>query len=422
MAGTQLGSWIRTPGRFVRSAEVILPYLALRRATGEPTKDAFKQGSNIAVDVARAAVRDRLPAPRPVPISPPVEQARSETPVPGGPRPRLSGADPRGRKEADGLISVVVCGHDGAHHLPGLLDALDRQTLPRARFEVVYVDDASTDGSVDLVERYGIAHVVRSEHRIGLPRARNAGIRAARGDVLAFTDVDTVPDERWLEAGYRLFAESGVDFLAGGIAMPVGPRPTIAALVDATTYLDQEMYVQAGYAAGANFCVRRSVAERLGGFNEHLEYYGGDDEEFGWRLRAAGVRVHYAPEVRLTHPPRVRLREIAHKAYRGGASYAVRRRLATGSRSGAPPAFRQPRSYLPPKRLRRLPRVVQLEYEPTVLELMQMHIARYLCVQLMTLAGDYVGERRWRGRAVITSDATPRAYDGAGRRASATDR
>ena len=310
------------------------------------------------------------------------------------------------RDDGAGIVSVVVCGHDGAHHLPGLLGALAAQTLARDRFEVVYVDDASTDGSASVVERSGLARVVRAEARIGLPRARNAGIQAARGEVLAFTDVDTVPDERWLEAGWRRFEDPTVDFLAGGITIPVGSKPTIAALVDATTFLDQESYVQSGYPAGANFWIRRSLAESVGGFNEQLEYYGGDDEEFGWRVRAAGVRLDYAPEVRLTHPPRVRLRELARKAYRGGFSYAVRRRVETGSLSGTRPMFRQLRPYLPPKRLRRLSRVVELDYEPTVLELVQMHIARYLWVQLPTIIGDYVGERRWRGRTVLVRDAT----------------
>ena len=126
----------------------------------------------------------------------------------------------------------------------------------------------------------------------------------------------------------------------------------------------------------------------------------------GWRLKAAGVRLDYAPEVRLTHPPRERLRDITGKAYRGGLSYAARRRVATGSESGTRPIFRRFRAYLPPKRLRRLPRVVELDYEPTVLELVQMHVARYLCVQLATIVGDYVGERRWRARSAAVLDPT----------------
>jgi GT2 family glycosyltransferase len=308
------------------------------------------------------------------------------------------------RDDGDTIVSVVVCGHDGAGFLPTLLGALAGQTLGRDRFEVIYVDDASSDASIRIAEQSGLAHVVRAETRVGLPRARNLGVKAARGAVLAFTDVDTVPDRDWLLAGSRRFEDPAVDFLAGGITMPVGEKPSIAALVDATTYLDQEMYVESGYAAGANFWVRRVVADRIGGFNEQLEYYGGDDEEFGWRLKAAGVRLHYAPEVRLTHPPRVRLRDIADKAYRGGISYAPRRRIATGVMSGTGPMFRELRSYLPPRRLRRLSRVIELDYEPTLIELVQIHAARYLCIQLPTLLGDFVGERRWRNRTISVLD------------------
>jgi GT2 family glycosyltransferase len=296
------------------------------------------------------------------------------------------------------LISVVVCGHNGAPTLPLLLAALTRQTLARSDFEVVYVDDASTDGSVGLVEAWGAARVVPAPEHIGLPRARNLGIAAARGDLLAFTDVDTVPDRAWLEKGKQRFDDADVDYLAGGVSIGVGERPTIAALVDATTFLDQASYVGEGFAAGANFWVRKSVAERVGGFDEDLERYGGDDEDFGWRLNAAGVRPVYAPEAWLSHPPRTRLRDVGRKSFRLGYSNAARRRSPTGQLSGRAPVFRQPRAYLPPRRLRGLHRIPQLDYVPTVSELLRMHVARYLSVQLAMLAGDLAGELRLRAR------------------------
>ena len=294
---------------------------------------------------------------------------------------------------------MIVCGRDGARSLPTLLAALQRQTLARERFELIYVDDGSTDGSPELAEASGLARVLRAAPAVGLPAARNLGIRAAHGDVLAFTDVDTLPADDWLAAGCRRFEEPGLGYLAGGIAIPVGPKPSIAALVDATTYLDQELYVAAGFAAGANFWVRRSIAERVGGFNEELEHYGGDDEEFGWRLTSSGVRLQYAPEVRLAHPPRVRLRDVLRKAYRLGDAQAAGRRVPTGALSGTEPMFRQRWHYRPPLRMRRLARVLELDYEPTVIQLVQMHVVRYVCVQLATIAGDFAGERRLRDRA-----------------------
>jgi GT2 family glycosyltransferase len=230
------------------------------------------------------------------------------------------------------------------------------------------------------------------------------GIAESRAPLLAFTDIDTVPDPRWLELGYRRFQDPGVNYLAGGITIPVGERPSIAALVDATTFLDQEAYVATGYAAGANFWVRREIVERCGGFNQELEHYGGDDEEFGSRLTLAGASPVYAPEVHLRHPPRIRLGEIATKAYRLGYSHAARRRISTGALSGQRPLYRQPRNYVPRRPRHQRRRVEQLDYVPTVVERVAMHLARYICMQLVLLAGDYAGERQYR-RA--RSDTTP---------------
>jgi GT2 family glycosyltransferase len=294
-------------------------------------------------------------------------------------------------------VSVVVCGHNGAGFLPTLLAALERQTAPPAAWELVYVDDGSTDGSAALVaERFPGARIVRSEAPVGLPSARNLGIDAARADLLAFTDVDTDPEPDWIEAGIRRFEDEGVVYLAGGITIPVGEHPTVAAMVDATTFLDQELYVREGFSAGANFWVRRAVIDRVGAFNEALAAYGGDDDEFGWRVTTAGYPVTYAPEVHLRHPPRVRLRDVARKSYRLGLSQAARRRIPTGHWSGRRPEYQELRRLLPPKRLRRLPRVAGLDYQPTMLEMLEMHVARYACVQVARMAGDYVGERRAR--------------------------
>jgi GT2 family glycosyltransferase len=290
-------------------------------------------------------------------------------------------------------VSVVVCGRDGAHHLPALLEALAGQTAPRSSFEVVYVDDASSDDSIAVVERSDLAAaVVRAPEAVGLPRARNLGIAASRGPILALTDVDTRPDPDWVARGIARFDDPAVEYLAGGITVPVGPTATIAAMVDATTFLDQQMYVRDGFSAGANIWVRRETAERVGGFNEALGPYGGDDDEFGWRLAAAGVGVVYGPEVHLCHPPRARLRDVARKAYTLGASQATRRRMATGHLAGQTPRFLEPRAYLPPRRIPRLERIAALDPQPTVPQLLLMYVARYVCVQLATLAGEAAGE------------------------------
>jgi glycosyltransferase involved in cell wall biosynthesis len=188
-------------------------------------------------------------------------------------------------------VSVVVALRNSATTVPLLLDALDRQTLDPERWELVMVDDASTDETPALIARHGRARLVRSETHVGLPAGRNLGIRAAKAAVVALTDGDTVPDPTWLERGLGRFADPGVDILAGGITIPAGASPTVASLLDAAAFLDQERYVLRGFGAGANLWMRREVFGRAGPFEERLAAYGGDEEEFCARARAHGASV-----------------------------------------------------------------------------------------------------------------------------------
>jgi len=289
-------------------------------------------------------------------------------------------------------VSIVVPGRDTADSLPLLLRALSRQTLGRHRFEVIYVDDASTDDSVAIAAASQLVKVVENSSHIGGARARNRGIEASSGQVVAFVDADTVPDDTWAEYGLQRCDTGDAELVAGKIDMLVGQDPTIAALVDASSYLNQELYATHGFAASANLWVRRSVIETIGGFNESLPYIYGEDEEFCWRAMEAGAKIAFAPEVRLTHPPRARLRDLTRKSFLLGRSYAARRRISTGTLSGARPVYLDARAYVPPRRLRGLRRLATLDYEPTMVELLKVYLVRYLCVQLASILGDFVGE------------------------------
>jgi len=288
-------------------------------------------------------------------------------------------------------VSVVVCVRNGARDLPRLFVALRAQTLARERFEVILVDDASTDDTVALAEREPGVRVVRAPGHVGLPRARNIGASVATAPVLAFTDADTEPDPRWLELGARRFAEDAVDLLAGGVPVPLGERPSLAAMLDATTHFDQEAYVERGYSVGANVWVRRPLFHRLGGFNERLAAYGGDDHEFGQLATESGARLVYAPEVLVSHPPRTSLRVLARKRYRLGYGMAAHRRYRRGPRRPMPRLFLQPRAYVPHRGVD-LRRLSAAGFEPRGLEEARLQAVRWLYVHLPRVFGDLRGE------------------------------
>lgn len=323
---------------------------------------------------------------------------------------RRTEADVNGREPEAPEVSVVVTARNAAHHLPLLLERLDEQTLDPRRWELVLVDDQSSDETPALAEAHPRARVIRATEHVGLPRGRNMGIAAARAEIIAFTDADCVPDRDWLELGLARMS-NGTDILAGGITIPAPPNAGVAALVDSATYLDQERYTKRGFGAGANLWVRRSVFDAVGGFNEKLEAYGGDEEELCQRAVRAAASFAYAPDVHVEHPPRLRMRDLARKAYRLGFGLAAHRRYNDGPLGRHPRMFLQWRSYTPSRRIYNLERVrLQRAGRLSNRELVGMYVVQHLCVQVPVALGDLLGElhqMRLRRRERATGNGDP---------------
>ena len=196
-------------------------------------------------------------------------------------------------------VSVVVPVRDRRDLLGVLLDALDAQTF--RDFEVVVVDDGSTDGSGDLAEARG-AMVVRRAGG-GAVAARAAGVAVARGTILAFTDSDCVPAPTWLEAGVRAI-DGGADVVQGHT------RPTRKrGILERSLFVDDD-----GLYETCNVFYRRSAFDAAGGFDAaaagRLGFRAGaraqglgfgEDTLLGWRVRRASGRAAYAPDAVVTH-------------------------------------------------------------------------------------------------------------------------
>ena len=130
--------------------------------------------------------------------------------------------DTTGESAPAPAVSVIVCSHNGAETIARTLASLQRQSLPGERYEVIVVDDGSTDGTEEVAKSFG-AQVVRFDQSIGLAAARNAGVRASRAEIVAFTDDDCEADPDWLPALLEAFSESD----AGGVgAVPRYTTPS----------------------------------------------------------------------------------------------------------------------------------------------------------------------------------------------------
>jgi GT2 family glycosyltransferase len=214
------------------------------------------------------------------------------------------------------LVSAIVVCWNAAAVIGRCLEHLLAQDHPH--FEIVVVDDGSDDDTLAIAEearRGAQVHVeiVRSPRNRGCAHARNLGLRAAQGEILAFIDADGFAAPDWLRALAAAFArEASLGAVASTVLLDSNPlvlngaggtvnrQGWAADLGMGESYEHAELASEALYAMGCGMAFRRSVIERVGGYDEAmLNYY--DDVDYGIRVWRAGSRVGVASGALVDH-------------------------------------------------------------------------------------------------------------------------
>jgi len=203
-------------------------------------------------------------------------------------------------------FSVIIPTYNSIATLIPLLESLKKQTLPD--FEVILVDDGSTDGTENVVGQYDIQYHRMPERR-GPAAARNYGAKLARSEWLVFTDADTLFADDTVERIDRSLQECTMDALVGtyaGKPANTGFMPRYKALwealaIDGVLTAHNEKFVPYTAWAPRPGVVRKEVFERLGGFNESFHGADLEDIDLGYRMAAAGYRNYFVPDIRIQH-------------------------------------------------------------------------------------------------------------------------
>lgn len=215
------------------------------------------------------------------------------------------------------FISVIIPVFNDRERLQLCLKALENQTYPQELYEVVVVDNASEENIAEVTSQFKQV-VLTVETKRGSYAARNQGIKIAKGELLAFTDSDCIPTKNWLEkgVGYLLSASGGAVFAGRIDIFFKNPnKPKAAEVYDKICHLQQKKYVEEqNYGATANLFTYKKVFEKVGLFDPHLK--SGGDANWGKRVFSYGYPIVYADDVKVLHPARDSVTQLARKAKR----------------------------------------------------------------------------------------------------------
>ena len=197
-------------------------------------------------------------------------------------------------------LSVVVPAYNAAETLPDCLAALARQDVPSSFYEVIVVDDGSTDGTARVAQAAGVQLI--SQPNAGPAAARNRGAAAARSELLLFTDADCAPTPGWIRAMSAPFADPRVMGAKG--AYLTAQR----AIVPRFTQLEyEERYDRMAGTETIDFvdsysaAYRREIFLASGGFDTVFPTASVEDQELSFRLAESGCRLVFVPGARVYH-------------------------------------------------------------------------------------------------------------------------
>jgi glycosyltransferase involved in cell wall biosynthesis len=225
-------------------------------------------------------------------------------------------------------LSVIVATYNRKHELKELFESLTRQTHSPDLFEVVVVDDGSTDGTDQLIndikQTAPFEIQYHYQHNKGPGYARTVGMEKARGDIFIFIDSDCIAPAHYLKTIADNFANEDIDAFGG----PDRSAETFSSWDKAVNYSMTSFLTTGGlrgsagkklaryYPRSFNMGLRREVFEKIGGFGSIYHY--GEDIEFSHRIAKSGARVVFLEDAYVYHKRRSSPGAFARQVYKMG--------------------------------------------------------------------------------------------------------
>ncbi len=234
-------------------------------------------------------------------------------------------------------VSVIIPAYQAESCLADCLRSVLDQTLPRDGYEVIVVNNGSTDRTAEIAESFEVRLV--EEPRRGVAAARQAGVESSRGELTVFTDADCVADRAWLAALTARFDRQPDLGGVGGYLAAYRLQTPIQYYISERELLAQEVALDdrptsPPFLITANALIPKQLIQAVGGFDPRFAV-SGEDADLCWRIADRGYRFAFAPEAVVYHHHRPTMNAFCRWMYRYGKGSVLllqkhRRRFGIG--------------------------------------------------------------------------------------------
>ncbi len=232
------------------------------------------------------------------------------------------------------IVSAIIPTYNRAKYLKNAILSLQQQNLPQEQYEIIVVDQNSTDDTKKVTIELGLSNkavLYLNEPNLGLHYARHTGARVARGEILAFTDDDAICDPNWLAGLIKLYSEPDVGCVGGRILPKWEVEPPEWISKHYGEYLslldwgEQVKELRTPEIYGTNFSIRKTLLFKLGGFNPDSFgpiWLGDGETGLLFKVLKSSHRIIYTPEAVVWHvipASRLTLRSMKRRFANEGA-------------------------------------------------------------------------------------------------------
>ena len=221
------------------------------------------------------------------------------------------------------FVSVVIPVLNGEHGISDTLDSVSKQDYPQDRFEVIVVDNNSTDNTCEVARSFEdrlMSFKIETVMKRDQFAALNKGIMTAAGEILAMIDADMTVPPSWITKGAAALSREKADYVGCRVDIyPNNEPPNTWEVYNQRTGFPMKTYMEKdGFAGSGCLFVRKAVFEEIGLFDDRSV---ASDYEFGNRVRDAGYKMYYSHENPMRHPARSSMYSFYKKTVRSAEEY-----------------------------------------------------------------------------------------------------